>query len=83
MAAKPLQPGDRVRLTEDGREQHRTLAFNNIGGIYLGPAMSRRLTHRKVGYIRVKLDSSAAPRQFRARDWERDVDQGGGAGGSD
>lgn len=63
--SKRLSIGDRVRLSEDGCEHYPGLAFDRVGGEVVAFA-------RKPGYLRVKLDTAAGPRQFHERDWERD-----------
>ncbi len=63
--SKKLAIGDRVQLSEDGREHYTGIAFDGTCGTVVG------FTRKRVGYVRIRLDTTKAPRQFHERDWEK------------
>jgi hypothetical protein len=65
-AHKTFQRGDRVRLSDDGRDQHPVLAIANPRGIIVG------FGRRRGWIVRVLIDGSLLARPFAARLWEID-----------
>lgn len=65
---RTFKRGDRVRLSEDGREQHPHLANGKSRGVIVGFGRGRDWI------VRVRIDGSTMGRPFAARLWEIDPD---------